>query len=541
LKISASIIVKDENTPIFYQCIKGLDPFVDEIVIYDTGSTDGTQDAAKMASPKVRVVESKDKKLFDKNGNFNFGRAKTLAGKKCRGDWVIIVDADEVFTTTAAPAQMRGFLGSLPGDVGGLNVKMMNYNADGTAQGESWVTTKIARHGYYYKRPIHEIIVLKPGSKKQAALTDVLIRHYGYDKKTWEDKGKAQRNIEALQAEYERLKNSDDYAGLSLTCFYLMNQHILNGDYEAGIAAGLECLDVAEKNNYVNGLYEGVYHSVFAAKFFHMNDPKGALELLKKGVDRYPKNIDLNFDGAMVCRMRGDRTNLNKYGQKYFELVDEYEKNPATIGNRFVLAGTDKKKSEVNQWLRTKKTMFTGHCFSLDGIAQQLQDIGLHFGNEKNGMDGVASWIHVAPGGTVSWIPGGVVDAGNFDAVCHIVMHPLVAIHRALGDSEEAYLYRFERIGHPGGDHGLRWAMHSWLRWNEYIESFNLLGTYQYEKLSIEMPGILHKIGYETNAVFKFPKPDPLKAPITWGALRQVDAELAEKIEQKGREYGYDI
>ncbi|HZQ87347.1 MAG TPA: glycosyltransferase [Acidimicrobiales bacterium] len=92
--VSAALIVKDEeeNLP---ACLASLSGLVDEVVVYDTGSTDRTVEIARDAG--ARVIEG----YWDDD----FSRARNEAIENCRGEWVLSIDADEV--ATGNPSAVR--------------------------------------------------------------------------------------------------------------------------------------------------------------------------------------------------------------------------------------------------------------------------------------------------------------------------------------------------------------------------------------------------------------------------------------------------
>lgn len=79
------MIVKNEQGCL-RKCLKSLRG-VDEIVILDTGSTDKTAEVAKGFTDKYFP----DEYVW----NENFAEARNYAAKKCTGDWILIIDADE--------------------------------------------------------------------------------------------------------------------------------------------------------------------------------------------------------------------------------------------------------------------------------------------------------------------------------------------------------------------------------------------------------------------------------------------------------------
>ncbi len=69
-------------------------PWVDEIVVVDTGSTDGTREVAR--SHGARVVE------WAWRDDFAAARNESL--RHATGDWILVLDADEVLTEASGPA-----------------------------------------------------------------------------------------------------------------------------------------------------------------------------------------------------------------------------------------------------------------------------------------------------------------------------------------------------------------------------------------------------------------------------------------------------
>lgn len=104
-RLSVAIITRDEAHRIA-RCLQAVD-FADEIVVLDSGSTDGTAELARTLGAQVVV-----------DPHFpGFGAQKNRALAMASGDWVLSIDADEVVTAAlrdaivAAIAQPRGCCG----------------------------------------------------------------------------------------------------------------------------------------------------------------------------------------------------------------------------------------------------------------------------------------------------------------------------------------------------------------------------------------------------------------------------------------------
>ena len=86
LNISAFIITLNEAGRVA-ATLKSLDGLVDEIIVVDSGSTDGTQNIA--AEHGAKVIH---------NDWPGYGPQKRFAEERCAHDWVLNLDADEVLS-----------------------------------------------------------------------------------------------------------------------------------------------------------------------------------------------------------------------------------------------------------------------------------------------------------------------------------------------------------------------------------------------------------------------------------------------------------
>lgn len=84
MDISAVMIVKNGAISI-EKSLKSLKEF-DDVVVYDNGSSDGTQELAKKF-PNVNLIEGEFK---------GFGWTKNKAASFAKHDWILIIDSDEV-------------------------------------------------------------------------------------------------------------------------------------------------------------------------------------------------------------------------------------------------------------------------------------------------------------------------------------------------------------------------------------------------------------------------------------------------------------
>jgi glycosyltransferase involved in cell wall biosynthesis len=90
LKLSCFIIAKNEADRIV-RTIRAVKDWVDEVVVIDSGSTDGTQTLA--AGEGARVIF---------NAWPGFGQQKRFGETQCRNEWLLNIDADEVVSPELA-------------------------------------------------------------------------------------------------------------------------------------------------------------------------------------------------------------------------------------------------------------------------------------------------------------------------------------------------------------------------------------------------------------------------------------------------------
>ncbi len=94
--LSLCMIVKNEEQHIA-RCLMNAKPVADEIIVVDTGSTDMTKDIAKAFGATV----------YDFPWTGSFAEARNFSLSKASGDWVLVLDADEVISPLDHPKFQR--------------------------------------------------------------------------------------------------------------------------------------------------------------------------------------------------------------------------------------------------------------------------------------------------------------------------------------------------------------------------------------------------------------------------------------------------
>ena len=180
--LSVCMIVKDEEA-FLGECLTSLAPVAGELVIVDTGSTDGTVD----------IVRLYDARLFEIPWSDDFAAARNTSLEYARGDWILVVDADERLHEDDCE-KLLNWIARDEDDITTLRI----INPDGTEGRLPRLFKKNA--GLRYRGRIHEQLVMPSGRRPaRMAHTEVRLFHVGYTPEVVAGRAKIERNIDLLQ------------------------------------------------------------------------------------------------------------------------------------------------------------------------------------------------------------------------------------------------------------------------------------------------------------------------------------------------------
>ncbi len=91
--VSLCVIARNEEH-FLPSCISSVRHLVDEIIVVDTGSTDRTREVALQSVARVYSFSWKE----------NFAAARNYALDRATGDWILVLDADEILGRIEAEA-----------------------------------------------------------------------------------------------------------------------------------------------------------------------------------------------------------------------------------------------------------------------------------------------------------------------------------------------------------------------------------------------------------------------------------------------------
>lgn len=211
-KLSLCMIVKNEESNLT-RCLESVEDFVDEMIVMDTGSTDRTVEIAQEFGAEVPSFPWCD----------NFSTARNAALKYITGDWVLVLDADEVLNPKIIP-QIRQIMT----DENALVINFLRHEI-GALQSPYSLVSRLFRHHprLHFTRPYHAIIddcaakILKEEPHwKVVAIPTIGILHYGYQPEAIQSLDKYERARKAMEG-FWREHPDDPYVCSKLGALYL--------------------------------------------------------------------------------------------------------------------------------------------------------------------------------------------------------------------------------------------------------------------------------------------------------------------------------
>ncbi len=186
---SVCMIVKNEIDTL-ERCINSvyekIGNIVDDIVVVDTGSTDGTKELAEKLNCKV----------YDFKWCDDFSSARNYSISKAKNDWIFVVDADEYILNKIDKLEIKDIFNNKFKDyVFFINIKSIDER--NIVTNVSQITRIFNKTKYKYKNPIHEQLYRIDGNNPMYKNSNVILEHTGYRETVIHSKNKLEnyRNI----------------------------------------------------------------------------------------------------------------------------------------------------------------------------------------------------------------------------------------------------------------------------------------------------------------------------------------------------------
>lgn len=225
LRLTACLICRNEAANI-QAWLDNVSGFADEIIVVDTGSTDGTGD----------ILAADGIAYYAYSWQGDFGAAKNFALEKVSGDWLVFLDADEAFQY---PASVRGSICHLLAQQAGCEaVAVPLYNIDADNNGNIINTNQVVRifqnKPYLrYEGEVHEQLVDIYQKERQLCTCYggklLSVYHTGYSAGVIQQK--LARNLQLLLKAIGEGEEAERYYGSLAACYFGRGQYQQALDY----------------------------------------------------------------------------------------------------------------------------------------------------------------------------------------------------------------------------------------------------------------------------------------------------------------------
>jgi tetratricopeptide (TPR) repeat protein len=290
VRVALAVIARNEEEFIA-GCLDSARPFVDEMVVLDTGSTDRTEEIARAHGARVEHFTWCN----------DFGAARNAAIDAVTADWVLMLDADERLAPESGPL-LHQLPDLLPPNCHGFTMRIESVHVVDT--GEMAVGDRIPR--FFPRDPhirwigaIHEDLRYAPDPKRTLLMAGTGLRaiHFGYDPSVYAARGKDQRNLEILQQAREQ--NPDD----ARMTYFTGQQHFANKRYRESLPWFTAFL---ESNHQLPASYDVEAFSNLLTAQFEVGDSAGLRRTAEQAIARGAMSAASYMAFGQDAEARGD-------------------------------------------------------------------------------------------------------------------------------------------------------------------------------------------------------------------------------------------
>ena len=188
-RLSVCLIVKDEILTL-ERCLSSVAGLADELIVVDTGSSDGTPELAERLGARVIHWAWQN----------DFAAARNVSLAHATGDWILVLDADE-YLAPAARTMLWRLLWDPPPGLPRCQLQIDNQIANDVGGLIHFVIRLFPRHrDFVYQGRIHESLAYQgPGISPTPLIKGILIQHTGYIAAVYHTRNKAERNLALLR------------------------------------------------------------------------------------------------------------------------------------------------------------------------------------------------------------------------------------------------------------------------------------------------------------------------------------------------------
>jgi glycosyltransferase involved in cell wall biosynthesis len=324
--ISLCMIVKDEEK-LLPQCLASVRDQVDEIIVVDTGSTDKT----------VTIAEDFGAKIYHHPWENDFSKHRNQSISYATGDWIFILDADEVFQYAGGRTLKDDVVRASEASCDSMVMRVMNSASDSRETICSDSIRLFQNNGkIHYVGIVHNNLV----GYGHVGLSANQIVHFGYDLGEGVAGKKFERTTTLLKKQIAE-NNSDAGAHMYLGSSYASLDLLDDSLNEAMIAVGL-----IESQGIKNPLYVRAYYGAVRALILQDRFDE-ASDICMKAMNRFGNQVDILAALVMIFVRKKEWDKVLEYGNRYLKKLADYKGlkgecvmvNVATYGDSWKIYG----------------------------------------------------------------------------------------------------------------------------------------------------------------------------------------------------------
>jgi GT2 family glycosyltransferase/2-polyprenyl-3-methyl-5-hydroxy-6-metoxy-1,4-benzoquinol methylase len=314
VRLSLCMIVRD-NEQTIRPCLESIRPWVDEMIVVDTGSTDATP----------RICEELGARVYHWAWRDDFSAARNESLKYARGEWIFWMDSDDTMPPECGQMLQAIADADHPPSILGF---VMQVHCPGPGINGQHDLTVVDHVKLFRNRPdlrfehrIHEQIlpaIRRAGGDVQ--FTDVFVVHSGSDHSEEGRARKLERDFRLLRLD---LQERPDHP---FVLFNLGMTHADCGQHEEAVRWLTRCLEVSRpEESHVRKAYALLISVLYQQQRF-----EHAWAVCQRGRSYYPDDKELLFRQAMLEHQLGRlsdavrtyRAILAEPAQRHFASVD---------------------------------------------------------------------------------------------------------------------------------------------------------------------------------------------------------------------------
>ena len=300
--LSLCMIVRD-NEDTIGPCLESIKPWVDEIIVVDTGSKDHTPE----------ICREHGARMFEFPWCDDFSAARNESIKHAQGKWVFWMDSDDTITEECGRKLKELARQDHPDHLLGFIMQVHCPGPEGDASMTAVDHVKLFRNypDLLFEHRIHEQII--PAIRRrggEVAWTDLYVVHSGSDHSVEGRKRKLERDYRLLELDNAERPNHP---------FVLFNLGMTYADdekYPEAIKYLKQCLDVSDPNeSQVRKAYALLVNALSQNERY-----QEAWKYCSEGIAHFPSDKELLFRQAMLHHHFG---RLNEAERTYLRVLEE--------------------------------------------------------------------------------------------------------------------------------------------------------------------------------------------------------------------------